>query len=37
MRIIKNGNAGLDHAAGAVINCCDGAVGAFPEDLEAEF
>ena len=36
MRIIKDGNDVLDRSECAVINCCDGAKGAFPQDIEAE-
>jgi len=36
MRIIKDGNDVLDRSECAVINCCDGARGAFPQDIEAE-
>lgn len=36
MRIIKDGNDVLDRSECAVINCCDGAKAAFPQDIEAE-
>lgn len=36
MRIIKNGSDVLDQADCLTINCCFGAVGAFPDEVEDE-
>ena len=35
MLIIKDGNDVLDRSECAVINCCDGAKGAFPQDTKS--